>query len=62
MTEEAQRRTPWREPGRTRARAANSFSNVGFDSHLDFSLDGSVHYARVSRLDAARHLRRLVFG
>jgi hypothetical protein len=46
MTEEGQRRTPWREPGRT-GRAANSFSNVGFDSHLDFSLT-DVHHAWVS--------------
>ena len=37
MTEEAQRRTPWRDPRRT-GRAASSFSNAGFDSHLDFSL------------------------
>jgi hypothetical protein len=37
MTEEGRRRTPWREPGRT-GQAASSFSNVGFDSHLDFSL------------------------
>ena len=37
MTEEGQRRTPWREPGRT-GRAASSFSNAGFDSHFDFSL------------------------
>jgi hypothetical protein len=37
MTEEGQRRRPWREPGRT-GQAASSFSNTGFDSHLDFSL------------------------
>ena len=37
MTEEGQRRIPWRESGRT-GQAASSFSNVGFDSHLDFSL------------------------
>ena len=37
MTEEGQRRTPWRDPGRT-GRATSSFSNAGFDSHVDFSL------------------------
>jgi hypothetical protein len=37
MTEEGQRRRPWRDPGRT-GQAASSFSNTGFDSHLDFSL------------------------
>jgi len=37
MTQEGQRRRPWREPGRT-GQAASSFSNTGFDSHLDFSL------------------------
>ena len=37
MTEDAQRRTPWRDPRRT-GPAASSFSNTGFDSHADFSL------------------------
>jgi hypothetical protein len=37
MREEAQRRTPWRDPGRT-GQAASSFSNAGFDSQVDFSL------------------------
>ncbi len=37
LTDEAQKRTPWRDPRRT-GRAASSFSNTGFDSYLDFSL------------------------